>query len=145
MRRAVLALAVAALAVPALAHGDDGPRVVVRDAAGDVVADAALPADGRFALRYRHSVYEAPAEERFRAEGDGFVLESIASPSRRVLEYYEAEGRITRGALVPAHPARFTTMALAATERGRRTLVAGGERVPLYELGVHLRIAVEGT
>jgi hypothetical protein len=62
-----------------------------------------------------------------------------------VLEYYEAEGRIARNELVPAHPARFTTMALAATERGRRTLVVGGERIPLYGHGVHLRIAVEGT
>ena len=87
----------------AVAHGDDGPRVVVRDRGGDVVAEAALPADGRFALAYRHSVYSAPAEERFRALAGGrFALESVASPSRRVLEYYELEGRITRGRLVPA-------------------------------------------
>jgi hypothetical protein len=145
VRRAVVALAVAVLAVPALAHGDDGPRVVVRDRDGDVVAAAALPADGRFALAFRHSVYRAPAEERFRALDGGFVLERIASPSRRVLEYYELEGRFTRDALIPAHPARFTTMALAATARGRRTLVVGGERIPLYRHGVHLRIAVEGT
>ena len=135
------------LAFGAVAHGDDGPRVVVRDAGGDVVAEAALPADGRFALAYRHSVYEAPAEERFRALEDGrFALESVASPSRRVLEYYELEGRIARGRLVPAHAARFTTMALAATERGRRTLVVGDDRVPLYGGHArHLRIELEGT
>ena len=120
--------------------------MVVRDADGAVVAEAALPAGGRFALTYRHSVYEAPAEERFRAlEGDRFALERVASPDRRVLEYYEAEGRIAGNQLVPDHPARFTTMALAATERGRRTLVVGDERIPLYGHGVHLRIAVEGT
>jgi hypothetical protein len=149
-RGAIASLAVVAacgaLAFGAVAHGDDGPRVVVRDAGGEVVAEQALPADGRFALAYRHSVYQAPAQERFRAlPGGRFALESIASPSRRVLEYYEAEGRIARDVLVPAHQTRFTTMALAATERGRRTLVVGSERVPLYGHGVHLRIAVEGT
>jgi hypothetical protein len=142
MRRAILVLA-AALALTAAARGDDGPRVVARDAEGAVVAEVALPADGRFALAYRHSVYEAPAEERFRARGDGFALESVASPNRRVLEYYELEGRIARDVLVPARPARFTTLALAATERGRRTLVVGGERFPLYGHGVHLTIGVE--
>ena len=35
-------------------------------------------------------------------------------------------------------------MALAATERGRRTLVAGAERVPLYGHAIHLELAVEG-
>jgi hypothetical protein len=140
-----VAAACAALALTAATSGADGPRVVVRDAAGEIVAEAALPADGRFALAYRHSVYRAPAEEWFRADGDRFVLERVSSRNRRVLEYYEAEGRIARGELVPDHPARFTTMALAATERGRRTLVVGGERIPLYELGLHLRIALEGT
>lgn len=151
MSRGVIAtLAVAgacgALAYGAVAQGDDGPRVVVRDARGDVVVNAALPADGHFGLAYRHSVYAAPAEERFRTLEDGrFALESVVSPSRRVLEYYEVEGRITRGRLVPAHEARFTTMALAATERGRRTLVVDGRRIPLYGHGVHLKLQVEGT
>ena len=117
-RRALAALALAgacaALAFTAATSGADGPRVVVRDADGAVVAEAALPAGGRFALTYRHSVYAAPAEERFRAlEADRFALERVASPDRRVLEYYEAEGRIAGNQLVPDHPARFTTMALA--------------------------------
>jgi hypothetical protein len=34
-------------------------------------------------------------------------------------------------------------MALAATAVGRRTLVAGAERVPLYGGDVHLRLGVE--
>ena len=150
-RRALATLALAgacgALALTAATSGADGPRVVVRDAGGDVVAEAALPADGRFALAYRHSVYDAPAEERFRA---------LAGRPVRAREHRLAEpagARVLRGSrahrtadeLVPAHPARFTTMALAATERGRRTLVVGGERIPLYGHGVHLRIAVEGT
>ncbi len=66
-----------------------------------------------------------------------------------MLDYYELEGERTRErgwwVLTPDRPARFTTMALAATERGRRTLVAGGRRLPLYGRDVHLRLAVEGT
>ena len=140
---------VAALAVLALAGCGGGPEVVARDADGGVVAEAALPADGRFALTYRHSVYRAPAEERFRAVDGGFVLDSVASPSARVIDYYELDGRRTREGgvwvLHPDRPARFEEMALAATRRGRRTLVAGDRHLPLYGDAVHLRLAVEGT
>jgi hypothetical protein len=140
---------VAILAVLALAGCGGGPRVVARDDRGGVVAQAALPADGRFALTYRHSVYGAPAEERFRAVGGGFVLDSVASPSARVIDYYEIEGRRVRedGVWVihPDDPARFGTLPLAATRRGQRTLVAGARRLPLYGHAVHLRLAVEGT
>ena len=140
---------VALIAALALAGCGGGPEVVARDADGGVVAEAALPSDGRFALTYRHSVYKAPAEERFRAVGQGFVLDSIASPNQQVLDYYELDGTRTReGALWVLHPddpARFDTMPLAATRRGRRTLVAGDQRLPLYGRAVHLRLAVEGT
>ena len=140
---------VAALALLALAGCGGGPEIVARDDQGDVVAEAALPQDGRFALTYRHSVYEAPAEERFRAVEGGFVLDSVASPSAQVIDYYEIEGQRTReGGLYvirPDHPARFDTMPLAATRRGQRTLVAGDQRLPLYGHAVHVRLAVEGT
>jgi hypothetical protein len=126
-----------------------GPNVVARDHGGGVVARAALPGDGRFALAYRHSVYRAPAEERFIARDGGFVLDSIASPNAAVLDYYELEGQRTREGgwwvLRPEHQARFETMPLAATRRGQRTLVAGGSRLPLYGHAVQLRLAVEGT
>ena len=142
--------ALAALVLLAtLAGCGGGPNVVARDDSGGVVAKAALPDDGRFALAYRHSVYKAPAEERFRATGDGFVLDSIASPHAAVIDYYELEGQRTRErgwwVLRPDHPARFETMPLAATRRGQRTLVTGGSRLPLYGHAVHLRLAVEGT
>jgi hypothetical protein len=45
--------------------------------------------------------------------------------------------------LRPERPARFDGMALAATATGRRTLVAGDQRAPLYGGDVHLRIEVE--
>jgi hypothetical protein len=141
MRTAVCTLALVA------AGCGGGPDVVARDRDGGVVAEAALPADGRFELAYRHSVYRAPAVERFRASDGGFVLESVRSPDARVIDYYEVEGRRTRErgwwVLTPDRPARFGTMALAATERGRRTLVAGDERLPLYGRAVHLRLGVE--
>jgi hypothetical protein len=147
-RWALVALALAAAA----GCGSARPEVVARDRDGGVVAEAALPANGRFELSYRHSVYEAPAVERFRATGDGFVLESVRSPSAEVIDYYELDGRRTREhgwwVITPDRPARFATMALAGTRLGRRTLVAGSQHLPLYRhdgRAVHLRLALEGT
>jgi hypothetical protein len=145
-------VAVCALALVAAGCGG-GPEVVARDRDGGVIAEAALPDDGRFELSYRHSVYEAPAVERFRAAGEGFVLESVRSPNVAVLDYYELEGRRTRDrrgwwVLTPERPARFEQMPLAGTRRGQRTLVAGSKQLPLYRRdgrAQHLRLAVEGT
>jgi hypothetical protein len=137
-----------ALAIGALAVSGGSSHVVARTAGDDVVAELRLPASGEFALEYRHSYYRQPARETFRATGDGFALVAISSPSEAVLDYYEIEGtRSRRGGvwtLRPARPARFEEMALAATDVGRRTLVAGDRRAPLYDSGdVHLRLAVE--
>ena len=154
MSRRVAAGALAALALSggaAVARSDGPARVVANDRGGGTVAELQLPASGAFALTYRHSYYRKPAVERFRAAGGGFELVEIASPSQAVLDYYEAEGRRTRRGgwwtLRLARPARFDSMALAATAVGRRTLVAGGRRVPLYGAGRarHLTIAVEGS
>jgi hypothetical protein len=127
--------------------GCGGPAVTARDESGRVVAEAGLPADGRFALTYTHSVYKAPAEERFRATATGFVLDSVASPDPAVIDYYDLDGvRTHEGSLWvmrPAHPARFDRMPLAATRRGKRTLVVDGKRMPLYGHAVHLQLAVE--
>ena len=136
-----------AVAIGALAVSGGSPHVVARASDGDVVADLRLPASGTFALEYRHSYYRAPARETFRATGDGFELVAISSPSEAVLDYYEIEGARERRdgvwTLRPARPARFERMALAATAVGRRTLVAGDRRVPLYGDDVHLRLGVE--
>ena len=68
-----------------------------------------------------------------------------------MLDYYALDGRkARRGAiwvLRPARPPRFSELALAATRVGRRTLVAGGRRTPLWRSdgrAAHLRITVEG-
>ncbi len=149
------ALVVVALGVAGAARagdGDDERRVVALDrSSGAQVAAAPLPADGRFALAYRHSVLRAPAEERFRATAGGaFVLEAIVSPSAGVLDYYELEGARSRSrgvwTLRLARPARFDDLALAATRVGRRTLVAGAQRIPLFprnRAAAHLRVAVQ--
>jgi Domain of unknown function (DUF1850) len=141
----VKVLLAAALGAMAVVGGP--PHVVARAADGDAVAE--LRVTDTFALEYVHSYYRAPARETFRVLPDGgFELVAIGSPSEAVLDYYEIEGaREQRGGwwtLRPAHPARFDEMALAATEVGRRTLVAGGQRAPLYGGPVHLTIAVEG-
>lgn len=141
MRRVVL------LGLLAVAGCGGEPAVLALDGEGRAVASADLPADGRFALTYRHSVYRVAAEERFRATDHGFVLDSIASRDGRVLDYYELAGARTReGALWVLHPdepARFRTMPIAATRRGQRTLVAGAQHVPLYGGPVHLRLVVD--
>jgi Domain of unknown function (DUF1850) len=139
-------LLAAALGLLAVAGGS--PHVVARTAGGDVVAELRLPASGEFALEYRHSYYRRPARETFRLAGDGFELVAVSSPSEAVLDYYELEGtRERRGGVWTLRPARrpwFEEMALAATAVGRRTLVAGERRVPLYGGDdVHLRLGVE--
>jgi hypothetical protein len=147
----IRAAVIVTLAVCALsACADDTPHVVVREVDGADVVDTALPDSGRFALTYRHSVYRAPAEERFRADGDDFLLEAVVSPSEAVLDYYAIEGRRTRRngrwVLTLAHPARFHDMALAATAVGRRTLAVDGRTYPLWTDGParHMRVGVRG-
>jgi hypothetical protein len=157
-RRALLAGAVAAVVAAgigiAAAGGtgsDPGPAVVVADERGRELARAALPASGRFALSYRHSVYRAEVTETFAADGDGFRLVAVASPSEAVLDYYELEGRRRAGAggwlLEPAGTPRLASLPLVATEVGRRTLVVDGRRLPLYEPGrppVRVLLSVRG-
>jgi hypothetical protein len=69
-----------------------------------------------------------------------------------VLDYYDVAGAKRRSdgwwRLRLNRPVRFSRMALAATAVGRRTLVAGGERAPLFRRDgrvSHLTIAVEGS
>ena len=137
-----LALAAAALS------GDAGRAVVVRDEGGEELVRVGLPASGRFALGYRHSYYGAPAQERFQADGGGFRLSSLASPSAAVLDYYALAGRRTREAgwlrLTPGEQRRYERLSLIATTEGRRTLLVGGRRFPLYGPEArHLTITVE--
>jgi hypothetical protein len=122
--------------------------VVVTDQRGREVAAVPLPDGGRFALRYRHSVYRAEVTETFAAAG-GFRLVPIASPSEAVLDYYELEGRPAASGplwrLEPATSPALASLPLVATDVGRRTLVVGDRQVPLFAAGgapAHLVLTV---
>jgi hypothetical protein len=122
--------------------------VVVRDPEGRMISRDPLPGSGEFEIEYVHSYYQAPAAEHFVAEKDGsFELFEVSSPSEAVLDYYELEGRKeTRDdflRLLPEKPQRFETLPLIATDKGRRTLVVSGERIPLYEEGGMRRVKIQ--
>jgi Domain of unknown function (DUF1850) len=128
--------------------GEGGRSVVVREQGGGEIVRAELPANGGFALAYRHSYFGAPARESFVAEGDGFRLRSLSSPSAAVLDYYALAGRRTRVGrwlrLTPREQRRYARLPLIATATGRRTLVVGERRVELYGREPrHLTITVE--
>jgi hypothetical protein len=138
----------AALAGALLAAGCGGRAVVVRDDGGEVMVRAPLPDSGRFALEYRHSYYRVAAREAFRADGDGFRMVEVSSPSEAVLDYYAIAGEKRTGrwaTLAPRHQRRFERLPLIATATGRRTLAVDGRRYPLYgDAPRHLTIEVEG-
>jgi hypothetical protein len=146
------ALLFAGLVVGAFSS-DWGRSVVVRDAErGSVVHRLPLPHSGGFEIEYLHSYYREPAVEAFGTRaGPGFRLESISSPSEAVLDYYEVEGEKERTGdgrmrLALREPQHFEELPLIGTEKGRKTLVLSGRRVPLFAEGgppAHLVIRVE--
>ena len=145
---AALLVAAAAVALAGSRLGGGDPAVVVADERGRELASVPLPEDHRFALTYRHSVYQAEVTETFAVTGGGFRLVAVASPSEAVLDYYELEGRRVADhgwRLEPAATPRLASLPLVATEVGRRTLVAGDRRLPLFEPGAvpaHLVLSV---
>jgi uncharacterized protein DUF1850 len=128
--------------------GSAAPELVVRDEQGREVVRADLPDSRAFALAYRHSYYGAPARELFKVSGGRLELEAIASPRAAVLDYYALAGETSRRGgwlrLAPTDRRRYERLPLIATATGRRTLVVGGDRIPLYGREArHLTIAVE--
>jgi hypothetical protein len=122
--------------------------VVVRDSEGRMTSRSPLPGSGEFEIEYVHSYYQVPAAEHFVADEDGtFELFEVSSPSEAVLDYYEMEGRKETGydslRLVSQEPQRFETLPLIVTEKGRRTVVVSGERIPLYEEGGLHRVTIQ--
>jgi hypothetical protein len=144
----VAGVAAAAGLVAGLRPGGGDPAVVVADERGREVASVPLPEAGRFALSYRHSVYRAEVTETFAVADGGFRLVAIASPSEAVLDYYELEGRRVADhgwRLEPATTPRLEALPLVATEVGRRTLVVGDRRLPLFTPGgspAHLVLSI---
>lgn len=129
---------------------ETGSSVVARGEDGGAVARGELPGSGRFEIEYVHSYYRAPTVERFVAdEGGGFALVGISSTSDGVLDYYAVGGRKSTdgrwSSLKLDREQRFEELPLIATAKGRKILVVGGERFPLFEDGgpVHLTLRVE--
>ena len=158
---AVALIGAVALAVTLPAGAEpvrSGPVLTVRSSQGALLASVPLPADGRFALRYRNSLYGTLAEERF-AAGDGgrFRLVELAADQLAVLEeYYEVTAPAERTAAgsgrawsaPPARPVVLDELRIAATDLGRRTLLAGDTSVPLWPLvdaDPTVVLAVEGA
>jgi hypothetical protein len=120
-----------------------GPAVTVRDSGGALLAQVPLPG-GAFAVSYRNSLYGTLAEERYRAAGGRFALVELAADQLAVLEeYYAVPGPVRRAPAAdrrdlvarPARAAEFTSLTVAATALGERTLhVPGHAPVPLASL-----------
>lgn len=109
------------------------------EVAGGETLHLALPADGEFVYRYRHSVYDALVDERFRVEADVMRQLEIRSADRRALEYYglpsEPEQRdgtfVIRG-----NPNPIPRIALIVLRQQQQSVLVGASRLDLStELG----------
>ncbi|WEV78856.1 hypothetical protein O9K63_03405 [Janibacter cremeus] len=144
----VCCAALAALGVTLASPWEDaeGRSVVVTDDGGEALATVPLEGD-TFAVSYRNSIYRTLAEERYEVRADGsYHLVQIAAEQLAVLEeYYGVPGAPSKAPendrrrwVVPpdpAHPAVFTDLSIAATDRGERVLhVPGSEPVALWRL-----------
>lgn len=99
----------------------------------------ALPADGEFVYRYRHSVYDALVDERYRVEADVIRQLEIRSADRRALEYYglPSEPEPRDGTFViPGNPDPIPRIAVIVLRQQQQALVVGTSRFDLsMELG----------
>ena len=136
-RSAALAVALPILAFVAVAGsaglGLADPALNVTRADGSILERVSLPADGSFTLRYRNSLYGTLAEERFViGEGGRIELVELGAEQLAVLEeYYAIDEAASRGAdgawsASPAHVPETTSLRIAATDLGQRTLLVDG-------------------
>ena len=131
-------MAAAAVAVAGPRLGGADPAVVVADERGRELASVPLPEDHRFALTDRHSVYQAEVTETFAvtAAASGWSRSPPpARPCSTTTSWRAAASPTTAGAWSRPPPPRLASLPLVATEVGRRTLVAGDRRLPLFEPG----------
>jgi hypothetical protein len=109
--------------------GDEGPRVRVSE--GDFIS-----------LRYTHSMYGVPVEERLRVEGRHLVLFHMVT-SDAALEYYGIEGRDegnTRRVLDQFNIPRDSTGGQTLTVKNRRIVLRD---LPGEQRHVTIRLARE--
>lgn len=146
---AAMAAGATGAGAPVAASGPTGLALVVVDGdAAHTVVDR-LAAGERVELAYVHSIYGAPARERFRVEGIGLTLVSVTSPNDAVLDYYAVAGGRTVGAdgwrtLTLDEPVQITALPLIATPVGQRTVVVRGRCYPLWTAapGSHVTLTV---
>lgn len=109
------------------------PFLLVEVAEGTTV-HLALPADGEFVYRYRHSVYDALVDERFRVEADVMRQLEIRSVDRRALEYYglptEPERR-DGTFVIPGNPEPIPRIALIVLRQQQQSVLVGARQVDL--------------
>ncbi|MGH2471403.1 MAG: hypothetical protein ACRDG6_03230 [Candidatus Limnocylindria bacterium] len=109
------------------------------EVAGRETLHLALPADGEFEYRYRHSVYDALVDERYRVDADGMLQLEIESADRRALEYYglSSEPEL-RGStfVIPGNPEPIPRIALIVLRQQQQSVLVGARRFDLStELG----------
>jgi hypothetical protein len=140
---AAVLLVAAGLTASAATARDDGARwIVARDAAGVELARERLPVSNEFVLRYRNSVYDSLAEERYRVVDGHLELVALAADELAVLEEYStAFGAIRDGpgsgltwSVAVERPAIALPLRVQATVLGERTLLASGREVALWRL-----------
>lgn len=136
-RTSGLTIAIAAFVLLAAgpAQAEPSPALLVSTRDGSLVV-VPLPADGRFVLRYRNSIYGSLVDEEFVVTPRGELrLTGLAADELAVLEeYYRAADRATRQAadasrswrITPPIPFKEALLIVAATDLGRRTLVIEG-------------------
>jgi hypothetical protein len=109
------------------------------DVAGGDTVHLALPAEGWFNYRYRHSVYDAEVDELYRVESDALHQVAIQSEDRRALEYYGLPSEPERrgsGFVIPGRAEPIREIALQVLRDQTQALVFGGKRFDLSaELG----------
>ena len=140
---AVLLFAAGLTASAAAAARDGDARwIVARDAAGVELARERLPATNEFVLRYRNSVYDSVAEERYRVADGHLELVALAADELAVLEEYSSafgairdapDSRLTWSVAVE-RPAIALPLRVQATALGERTLLVDGRELALWRL-----------
>jgi hypothetical protein len=141
---AVFALGLLIAAAAASAREADRSQVVVRDDAGRVLAEVALPPSRELTLRYRNSIYHSIAEEHFRVSGNELELLSLGAEELAVLEEYygafgaERDGDVGHGerawSVGVERPPVALPLRIQATALGERTLLIGGREISLSQL-----------
>ena len=131
--------AIAALTWTAVS-ADGRTAIVIRLPDGTELERLTLDEGDGFALRYRNSLYRSLAEERFEITANGQIhLVELAADELAVLEEYYAIDEPARPArpgdarawvAEPAIEVALTSLTVAATDLGERTLLAGN-RPPL--------------